>query len=100
MEGLLAPGLCDEVATRVRHVQSAIRQEGFSALLVYGNNKISGSLRYLTGYWPDRAGWDSAPVPMTSDARQTGHHRRRGGRAVLYQACRSYRRRERAPRFG
>lgn len=25
--------------------------------MVYGNTKIDGALRYLSGYWPDRGGW-------------------------------------------
>jgi Xaa-Pro aminopeptidase len=32
---------------------------GYSALLVFGNNKLYGSLRYLSGFFPDRAGWVS-----------------------------------------
>ena len=34
-------------------------ERGYDALIVYGNNKLSGSLRYLTDYFPDRAGWIS-----------------------------------------
>ena len=57
MESLLADGLCEEVDARIERAREAMRAEGFDALLVYGNNKINGSLRYLSGYWPDRGGW-------------------------------------------
>jgi Xaa-Pro aminopeptidase len=36
-----------------------MEERGFAALLVFGNNKLYGSLRYLSGYYTDRAGWIS-----------------------------------------
>ena len=38
----------------------------YDALIVYGNNKLSGSLRYLTDYFPDRAGWISLTTTETA----------------------------------
>jgi Xaa-Pro aminopeptidase len=49
--------LCDEVASRIGRARVAMREEGYTALLVYGNTKMNGALRYLSGYWPDRGGW-------------------------------------------
>ena len=49
--------LCDEVASRIARARAVMRQEGYTALLVYGNTKMNGALRYLSGYWPDRGGW-------------------------------------------
>jgi Xaa-Pro aminopeptidase len=50
---------CDEVEARVARTQERMREEGLAALLVFGDNKLYGSLRYLSGYFPDRAGWVS-----------------------------------------
>jgi Xaa-Pro aminopeptidase len=36
-----------------------MKELGYDALIVYGNNKVLGSLRYLTDYFPDRCGWTS-----------------------------------------
>jgi Xaa-Pro aminopeptidase len=52
-------GLKGEVDGRVARVQAAMRDEGFDALIVYGNTKAGGSLRYLSGYFVDRTGWVS-----------------------------------------
>lgn len=51
--------LVAEFAHRHAAVRSAMAAAGFSALLVYGDNKLYGSLRYLTGIFPDRGGWIS-----------------------------------------
>jgi Xaa-Pro aminopeptidase len=45
-----------------------MRDEGLTGLVVYGNSKINGSVRYLSGYWPDRGGW-LAVGPQRSDIR-------------------------------
>jgi Xaa-Pro aminopeptidase len=58
--GLLPAGLSDEVESRIDAVRTRMAAEGLSTLIVYANNKINGSLRYLTGYWPDRGGWLAA----------------------------------------
>jgi len=50
---------CDEIAARVDRARERMREEGLAALLVFGDNKLYGSLRYLSGYFPDRAGWVS-----------------------------------------
>jgi Xaa-Pro dipeptidase len=36
-----------------------MEKRGYDALVVFGDNKVCGSLRYLTDYFPDRAGWIS-----------------------------------------
>jgi Xaa-Pro aminopeptidase len=48
-----------EIAERVARVQAAMRAEGFDALVVYGNTKAGGSVRYLSDYYVDRTGWVS-----------------------------------------
>ena len=48
-----------EVAERHAAARAAMAAAGFSALLVYGDNKLYGNLRYLSGVFPDRAGWIS-----------------------------------------
>lgn len=63
---LLIDGLCEEVAARIERARQEMRRSGYSALIVYGNTKINGSLRYLSGYWPDRGGW-LASGPRRSD---------------------------------
>jgi Xaa-Pro aminopeptidase len=54
-----------EVSNRLNAARSAMAAAGFSALLVYGDNKLYGSLRYLSGVFPDRAGW----ISPTADIR-------------------------------
>jgi len=49
--------LCDQVALRCDRARQVMKEKGFAALLIYGNNKINGALRYMTGYFPDRGGW-------------------------------------------
>ena len=51
--------LREEVNKRVNNTKALMSKRGYDALIVYGSNKISGSLRYLTDYFPDRAGWIS-----------------------------------------
>lgn len=51
--------LRDEVNKRVHNTKKLMSDRGYDALVVYGSNKVSGSLRYLTDYFPDRAGWIS-----------------------------------------
>lgn len=51
--------LCKEIQMRVEKVRAAMEQRGYDALIVFGDNKVNGSLRYLTDYFPDRAGWIS-----------------------------------------
>jgi Xaa-Pro aminopeptidase len=51
--------LRSDIAGRIARVQEAMAVEGFDAVVVYGNNKAGGSLRYLTGYFVDRTGWVS-----------------------------------------
>src|SRR3989442_12040741 len=48
-----------EYAHRHAAARSAMAAAGFSALLVYGDNKLYGNLRYLTGIFPDCGGWIS-----------------------------------------
>jgi Xaa-Pro aminopeptidase len=51
--------LKQEVEKRLTNTKKMMVERGYDALVVYGNNKVSGSLRYLTDYFPDRAGWIS-----------------------------------------
>jgi Xaa-Pro aminopeptidase len=51
--------LRQEIDKRVRHAKELMAERSYDALVVYGSNKVSGSLRYLTDYFPDRAGWIS-----------------------------------------
>jgi Xaa-Pro aminopeptidase len=60
------PRLADELTTRVRLAQGKMSEEGFSALIVYGNTKVVGSYRYLSGNFLDRCGWVSLG-PTRSD---------------------------------
>ena len=55
----LQPRLSNELTTRVRLAQEKMSEEGFSALIVYGNSKVVGSYRYLSGNFLDRCGWVS-----------------------------------------
>lgn len=51
--------LCRDIDERIQKAKDQMEQKGYDALVVYGNNKVYGSLRYLTDYFPDRAGWVS-----------------------------------------
>ena len=53
------PHLAEELVDRIRRAQERMSQEGFSALIVYGNTKVVGSYRYLSGNFLDRCGWVS-----------------------------------------
>jgi Xaa-Pro aminopeptidase len=53
------PELADELTARVAAAQERMSEEGFSALIVYGNTKVVGSYRYLSGNYLDRCGWVS-----------------------------------------
>lgn len=48
-----------EINRRLAAVTAAMGEQSYDALIVYGDNKVRGSLRYLTDYFPDRAGWVS-----------------------------------------
>jgi Xaa-Pro aminopeptidase len=54
-----------EIRRRLSRVREVMREKSFDALIVYGNNKVRGSLRYLTDYFPDRAGWVSLSATET-----------------------------------
>ena len=51
--------LYQEIDKRIEMTKEAMEEKGYDSLLVYGDNKVCGSLRYLTDYMPDRAGWIS-----------------------------------------
>jgi Xaa-Pro aminopeptidase len=51
--------LCAEIDHRIEKTREEMSKRGYDALIVYGNNKVYGSLRYLTDYFPDRCGWIS-----------------------------------------
>ncbi|MFC2043134.1 M24 family metallopeptidase [Chloroflexota bacterium] len=51
--------ICQDIEERILKTKEQMEHHGFDALIVYGNNKVYGSLRYLTDYFPDRAGWVS-----------------------------------------
>lgn len=53
------PALLSEIEVRVKNAQRLMAARGIDLLIVYGNNKLIGSLRYLTDYFADRAGWIS-----------------------------------------
>jgi Xaa-Pro aminopeptidase len=53
------PRLKEDIGRRVRAVQAAMVEQGLDAVIVYGNTKAGGSLRYLSGYFVDRTGWVS-----------------------------------------
>src|SRR5205807_895236 len=57
--------LRNEIAQRLGRVQARMREQSYDALIVYGDNKVRGSLRYLTDYFPDRAGWVSLSATET-----------------------------------
>jgi len=48
-----------ELVNRVRRAQGEMAKKGLSALIVYGNTKVVGSYRYLSGNFLDRCGWVS-----------------------------------------
>lgn len=48
-----------EIKRRIAAAVAVMREKSYDALIVYGDNKVRGSLRYLTDYFPDRAGWVS-----------------------------------------
>lgn len=48
-----------EIDARVSATKKRMSDLGYDGLIVYGNNKVLGSLRYLTDYFPDRCGWTS-----------------------------------------
>jgi len=54
-----------EIRQRLGSVLAAMREKSYDALIVYGDNKVRGSLRYLTDYFPDRAGWVSLSATET-----------------------------------
>ena len=54
-----------EIRRRLARVRAAMREKSYDALIVYGDNKVRGSLRYLTDYFPDRAGWVSLGATET-----------------------------------
>jgi Xaa-Pro aminopeptidase len=58
--------LRQEVNSRVERTQKLMRERGYDVLIVYANNKLNGSVRYLTDYYPDRTGWISLS-PKVSD---------------------------------
>ncbi len=51
--------LCKEIEMRVQKTREVMDERGYDGLIVYGTNKVCGSIRYLTDYFPDRAGWTS-----------------------------------------
>ena len=51
--------LAAEIGRRLEATKKLMRERGYDLLLVYGSNKVNGSVRYLTDYFPDRAGWIS-----------------------------------------
>jgi Xaa-Pro aminopeptidase len=53
------PLFAAELTARVRRAQHRMQEQGFSALIVYGNTKVVGSYRYLSGNFLDRCGWVS-----------------------------------------
>ena len=53
------PRFAAELTARVRRAQDRMSADGFSALIVYGNTKVVGSYRYLSGNFLDRCGWVS-----------------------------------------
>lgn len=63
--GELLDGLRRETPARIARAQQLLAEQGLDALVAYGNNKITGSLYYLTGFYPDRAGWVSLAADRT-----------------------------------
>ena len=51
--------LCKDIEERIRKTKVAMEERGYDGLVVYANNKVVGNVRYLTDYFPDRAGWIS-----------------------------------------
>ncbi len=58
--------LAAEISRRLDATKALMRKRGYDLLLVYGSNKVNGSVRYLTDYFPDRAGWISLSPTETS----------------------------------
>jgi Xaa-Pro aminopeptidase len=54
-----------EIETRIANVRRAMNEQGVDVLLAYGNNRLHGSIRYLTDYFPDRTGWVSLSASVT-----------------------------------
>jgi Xaa-Pro aminopeptidase len=54
-----------EITRRLARVRRAMAERAYDALIVYGTNKVRGSLRYVTDYFPDRAGWVSLGATET-----------------------------------
>lgn len=54
-----------EISHRLSRVRAEMHKQSYDALIVYGDNKVRGSLRYLTDYFPDRAGWVSLSATET-----------------------------------
>lgn len=48
---------CSEVRRRLEVLRDQMGRAGYDLVLVHANNKLIGNLRYLSGYFPDRAGW-------------------------------------------
>jgi Xaa-Pro aminopeptidase len=57
--------LYQDIDQRIERVQSALLDEDYDALIVFGNNRVNGSLRYLTDYFPDRCGWTGVSASET-----------------------------------
>jgi Xaa-Pro aminopeptidase len=57
--------LAKDIADRLSNVRRAMHVRSYDALIVFGDNKVRGSLRYLTDYFPDRAGWVSLTATET-----------------------------------
>jgi Xaa-Pro aminopeptidase len=54
-----------EINSRIGNTRKLMDERGYDALVIYGSNKVSGSLRYITDYFPDRAGWISLSPSVT-----------------------------------
>lgn len=52
----LLTSLVDEIAARQKATRRALEEAGLGGLLVFGNARVNGALRYLSGYFPDRVG--------------------------------------------
>jgi Xaa-Pro aminopeptidase len=59
-------GLAGEIERRLEATKALMVERGYDLLLVYGSNKVNGSVRYLTDYFPDRAGWISLSPTETA----------------------------------
>ena len=54
-----------EIDKRIEKTKEVMKERGYDGLVVFGDNKVCGSLRYLTDYFPDRAGWISLAAHKT-----------------------------------